>query len=88
MELSTAVALRSSGPPLVQEITYRHVFSPADIRDVLFLSYDVFKFVCIKLGEALLLLVARELEPGLSQSLKHMFLILKLKQMDLMSWLV
>lgn len=87
MELSTAVALRSSGPPLVQGITYRHVFSPTDIRDVLLLSYNVFKFVCIKLGEALLL-VARELEPGLSQSLKHMFLILKLKQTDLMTWLV
>lgn len=87
MELSIAVALRSSGPPLVQGLTYRHVFSPADIRDALLLSYDVFKSVCIKLGEALLL-VARELEPDLSQSLKHMFLILKLKQMDPMTWLV
>lgn len=87
MELRTAVALRSSGPPLVQGLTYRHVFSPADIRDVLLLRYDVFKFVGIKLGEALLL-VAREREPGLSQSLRHMFLILKLKQMDLMTWLM
>lgn len=87
VELSTAVALRSSGATTSPgEITYRHVFSPTDIRDVLLLSYDVFKFTCIRLGEALLLLVARELEPGLSQSLRHMLLILKLEHMDLMAW--
>lgn len=55
---------------------------------MLLLSYDVFKLTCIRLGEALLLLVARELEPGLSQSLRHMLLILKLEHMDLMTWSV
>ena len=71
------------GSPLVQRTTIGDIFDTTAIRNEPLLSNHVFKFICIKLGEAPLLwdvdlLAARELELGSSQSLNHMFLVLQL----------
>ncbi|KAL1788485.1 3-5 exonuclease, (ISS), partial [Sigmodon hispidus] len=63
--------------------TIGDIFDPTAIRNKQLLSNHIFKFICIKLGEAPFLLdvdllEARELEFGSAKSLNHMFLILQL----------
>ena len=79
------------GPPFVQRTTIRDVFDPTAVWDESLFCHHVLKFIRVELGKSPLLrdvdlLAARELELGPVEGFNHMFLVLQLVGMDIMTW--